>query len=362
MKVWSPIFNLIAVMLIAVILTIFNRIDEVNRRQFEEVRLSYAIDYATEAAFRTAIDTDSIDTDYAGTGLEEVRVNPIFVLDTLCNLLCFSYDMSPGQENFDTIKNSIVTAVLFTVDGYYVLETTEVDNTPKDSIIGMESGLVWGLKRPYLYYTDSGRLFAVNLVSEATIEYIPRDEQNIGGEVEGEPSSLIYRKKLSDNDVYHKRNVLEGKTVEEVKMKMKQSISNLVTEDINFAIHARNLASIYKVTKSFYMPTTDSLTAVNDIESPSLLVFFQDSSFLNGYNLDVTAVGGTRVKVRSNIIGFTVDGKDGYFYCYAGQQLGETGIHITKRFDTMHEAAMAGYSPHFGFLSKPFGKGVVILS
>ena len=68
MKVWSAIFNLIAVVIIAIMLLVINNIDEVNHRQFEEIRLSYAIDYAVEAAFRAAVDTDSIGTDYSNGG------------------------------------------------------------------------------------------------------------------------------------------------------------------------------------------------------------------------------------------------------------------------------------------------------
>lgn len=374
MKVWSPIFNLIAVMLIAYILIVFGKIEETNRRQFEEVRLSYAVDYATEAAFRSAIDTDSINTDYLDDGLEEVRVNPVLILDTFCNIMCFSYDMSPGLENFDSIKASIATSVLFTIDGYYVLEATEKDRTPTDPIIGLDYDLDWGVKRPYLVYSDDGsRLFAAYLVGEKTIEYIPDDDQYKGNiydytyGYEGENPALTYRKFYDEKDTYSKRGT--GLT----KEKVKQAISSLVTEDMNYAIHTRNVASVNKIMRSFYLPANDSLTAVNDVISPSLIVLFQDSTFLNGYDMDVTAVGGTRVKVRSNIIGFYYKGREyeGSYYCYAGQQLGEPDldiIEVTKRFDTMHEAAMTidpntntKYSPHFEFLSKPLGKGANIL-
>lgn len=359
MKVWSAIFNIIAVIIIAMIIIVINKIDATNQRQFEEIRLSYAVDYAVEASFRASIATDSIGTDYVAGGLEEVKLNPTLVLDTFYNVLSLSYDKSMSEDNFEKIKQSIVTGVMCAVDGYYILEEVEVDNNPYDVIIGGEYDLRWGVKRPYLVYNEIGdRLFAANLVNQKTIEYIPKEKQILVKPTDDLPSSLIYRATYNSDTGDDIGKGTTGLTSEIVK----HSISKLITEDINYAIHIRNLNTTNKKINSFYLPTSESMTAINELKSPSIILLFQDSSFLNGYNLDVTSVGGTRVKTKSNVIGFTIAGSSELYYCYAGQQLGKDkegnqkrSINIVARFDTLHEAALAGYKPHFDFLSYPFG-------
>ena len=352
MKVWNAIFNLIAVVIIAIMINVIYSIDDTNQRQFEEVRLSYAIDYATEGAFRACIATDSIGTDYSNEGLKEVELNPTMVLPTFYNVLALSYDLSPSDANFMKIEQSIATGFLAAVNGYYVLEPAEVDTNPLDYEIGEEYRLLWGVKRPYLVYTREGsgeydgRLFAVNLVNEKSTEYIT-EGVGIGGVVE-EP--------------FVTRDKYEGTNLNEDIVNM--SISKLLTEDINYAIHARNAANIYGTISTFYVPSSDSMTAVNDVTSPALAIIFQDSTFLNGYDMDVISIGGARVKPKTQIIGFTLNGTK--YYCFAGQQLGRTFItgepkpqigEGEKIFKSIHEAAKAGYSPHMMFLQEPFGKG-----
>lgn len=360
-------------------IVVINKIEATNLKQFEEVRMSYAIDYATEAAFRSCISTDTVGTDYIESGLEEVRVNPSMVLDTFCNILCLSYDLSRGEENFDLIKQSIATSVLCGIDGYYILENVEVDTDPYDSMLGGEYDLKWGIKQPYLLTTDENRLFALNIVNEQTIEYnmdrtpAPSKTDPSGNVLPNEDTpALIFRNSYDEGG-------LGAECVEEVnpnspsygptgiteEMKLR-AVSESITSGMNIAINKRNLNTTGDKTSSFYMPASSSLTAINQIKSPTLIVVFQDSEFLNGYNLDAVSVGGNRVRVRTHVIGFTIPNSEDpteKYYCFAGQQLGKDKygntkptINIVARFDTMHEAAVAGYSPHFYFLNEPVFK------
>lgn len=360
MKTWSAIFNLFAVFFIAILLVVVNKMDATNRRQFEEVRLSLAIDYATEGAFRASISTDTVGTDYIESGLEEVRVNPSMVLNTFNNILCLSYDLAPSETNFMKIEQSIATGVLCAIDGYYVLETYPDDLDPYDAVMGGQEFFTWGLKRPYLINTEDGRLFAVNLVNESSIEYNsnrqdqdPNDEENIK-----EPG-VIYRTTYDEvaEDV---RGDCKNPTQLTDTLK-RATIGRNITEDMNIAINNRNLNRTNLQHGRFYMPSGSSLTAINEIKSPTLIILFQNSEFLNGYNMSVTSVGGNRVKVKTHVIGFTIAGDPTKYYCYAGQQFGtyidadgnevrKPSITIEKRFNSMHEAALEGYSPHMIFL------------
>ncbi len=372
MKVWGAIFNLIAVVLIAIMLVSFNKITAVNDRQFEQLRLSYAVDYATEAAFRSAISTDSIGTDYANGGMVEVEVNPTLVLDTFCSVLALSYDLSPSENNFIKIEQSIATGFLCTINGYYILEIVEQDNYTNDYNIGGDYRLSWGIKRPYLLYdnlhclycdangVDHTRLFSVSLVNEKNSEYIPEGRYcfNCGDYGDASANDGSEYEPIKDRDTFEGTNL--------TRAKIKQAISKNLTEDINYAIHRRNLMSVYDEVRLFYVPSDDSMTAINDIESPSLAIIFQDSTFLNGYDMDVVSIGGVKVKPRTQVIGFRVQGDstNTMYYCYAGQQLGdkfvtgETKPKIVEEgmFNTIHEAAQAGFSPHLMFLQEPYSK------
>lgn len=352
MKVWSAIFNLIAVLVIALMILAIQKMDAVNDRQFEQLRLSYAIDYATEAAFRATISTDSIGTDYANEGLKEVELNPAMAMPTFYNVLALSYDMSLSDDVKARIEESVATGFICAVNGYYVLEPIEIDRDPYDHEIGGEYTLSFGVKRPYIVYAyDPGysqnRLFAVNLVNDKNVEYIPE--------------------KFGDSDVANteplfERNDYTGTPL--TKELSKYYISRWLTEDVTIAINKRNMSNIHKEVKTFYVPSSDSMTAVNDIVSPCLAIIFQDSTFLNGYNMDAVSIGGARVQPRSNVLGFKLPGDNTVYYCFAGQQLGtefvtgqpKPAINIIKRYNTIHEAVLDGCHPHLMYLQEPYGR------
>ena len=239
MKVWSAIFNLIAVFVIALMILAIQKMDAVNDRTFEEVRLSYAIDYAVEAAFRATISTDTIGTDYANEGMKEVQLNPAMALPTFYNILALSYDMSLSEAVKAKMEQSIATGFICAVDGYYILEPIEVDTNPYDHEIGGEYRLAFGMKRPYIVYADDPglgangkRLYAINLVNEKNVEYIPEKFVNTD-EANTEP--------LFERDEY------AGTLL--TKELVKASISKWLTEDITIAINARNMLKLIECSR-----------------------------------------------------------------------------------------------------------------
>ena len=106
MKVWSAIFNMIAIIIIAIMLIVFYKIEDTNARQFEEARLAQAIDYAVEGAFRAAVATDSISTDYTNGGLEEVQLNPSQIMDTFYNILYDYFKFSGFKQSKSSVTNN----------------------------------------------------------------------------------------------------------------------------------------------------------------------------------------------------------------------------------------------------------------
>ena len=357
MKVWSAIFNLIAVVIIAIMLIVINNIENTNRRQFEELRLAQAVDYAVEAAFRSAVSADSVGTDYANNGLNNIHLNHSKVLEIFSNMLCLSYDMSSSEENLKNIEDCIPTAALCAIDGYYILEEVEKDDDTETvegkKVVGEDYGLLWGPKRPYLLTLDISddddkAVLSLSLINDGfTAVYRNSSVAPNIMELDSYPNPDEANKVLGTMGI-------TVPTDEEFKRLKRQAISQCLTEDMNYAIHTRNIQRTKNKLNAFYMPSSSTAqTTINSIESPSLILMFQDSSFLNGYDIDVVSVSGYRVKMKSFIIGFTQNGVK--YYCYAGQQKDKNGnyvnVNVDRKFDSFQEAASAGYNPHYQFLA-----------
>ncbi len=364
---------------------------ETNAKQFEEDRLSIAVDYAVEAAFFAAISTDSIGTDYSEGGLETVNINPTNSMPTFAQIMCLNYDMSGSTENLEAVMNSVATAAMFAVDGYYILEPYQVDTyfgdtTDPDPVIGYEYDLLWGVKRPYLVYTEGGtRLFATNLVNETSIEVYSgvSDSTGIGSyKIITDPydadvgNVLTYWSAYSGTSTDSEGSISDGQvdgvaydTGLTLALK-KEAIAEAVMYDLNYAISLRNYIETGNESEyilannemgAFYLPAADTVTGVNDIVSPTLMVFFQNATFLTGYDLDVSSVGGTRVRVKNYVVSFTKNnGSSLEYYCYANQLLGEAEEgNITATYNSLQEAAAVGCHPHVVYLEKSLTKSEV---
>lgn len=341
MKVWNTLFDIITLFILMVFLLAIIKTAETNERQFEEMHLSYAVDFSTKAAFRISISTNTIGTDYSNGGLEEVIVSPESVLTSFEQLMCFNFGLSDGEENRQHVRECVAGGLLMSHDGYYVLEPYEYDHSKDDSLLFGDYALLWGLKRPYLVQADDG-LYSCSLVNEKWTRY-PTGTNEVG----------LYELEVG--------NEYAGTALTESLVRL--SIGTQLTEDLNRSVQLRNLVSAKNNVGSFFLPGEATVAAVNNIKSPSLVILFQDDAYLTGYNeLAVVSVGGARVKVRVQVLGFTRANDNGpgepeiYYYCYAGQQLGYEaayGLVPTRLFESVHEAAQAGYHPDFVLLSKP---------
>lgn len=318
MKVWSAIFNFIAVILIAFMLIIFYRFDVVHTKQFEEQRLRHAMDYATEAAFRQTLGIDDLGMDY--TDLENIKINPSLALDTFKNIICLNYDMAPSKENFAHIESFIPTGVLFTNDGYYILEEVEKSEN--------EYGLHWSMKRPYLLeQVSEGKLYlyALNIYSQAW-------------------SRVDFDGGVEDGLSYENTGL--------TRSKVELGISDIINQDINYMIYTRNIVDRPgEKMPMFYLPSNTKSIIMNTINKPALLIMMQNVDFACEYLIDAASVGGSSVDRKKVVVGFIENGIR--YYCYE-KQLPESlfGASI-EFFDTQALAVEAGYTPHFEYLTKP---------
>lgn len=316
MKVWSAIFNLIAVMMLVFMLVMYLNYTKVLKRDFDQARLNQALEYATEGMFQKTIEVEDIDTDYSD--MYSVEINPSDSLDIFECIMCFNYNMSPSEENKKHIENFIPTAVLSTNDGYYIAQWIE------------DYGLHWSLKYPY--YIDIGdKSYTVNLHTEKWMS--------------GTESGQF---KVSVGTGYE-----SGITMEEAVTAANNQINLAMINEIERKNDNGNTFNF-----KFFLPSETTEKGVNPITGPSVLLFMQGVDFASTERMNSIAVSGFKTVTRANVVAFIENGRK--FYCYESQMdpnLISSGVYdIRDTYRTIEDAALDGYSPHFDLLTKKITK------
>lgn len=323
---------MLAMVMIAFLILSANKISDHHEKQFEELRLRYALDYSAEAAFRMSIESGSIDTEYEDMG--GIHLNPGSTLHVFKYLMCLNYNMAPSDENFAMLDRYVAFATLVTGDGYYMAELQEVDNID-DGIDGGEYELKWGLKKPYTMKSGN-KLVSLNLFNETwkSAEELP------GGGV-----------KIASGGTYKEAILNEGLSLS--KTTTKRVINQCLTDAINLSIKRRN--EIYTSVKGgnhfVYLPTAQTQSGVNTIERPTFIVMLQGVDFAGGFELSAKSVAGFTTTPRKKVLGFVEDGVK--YYCYESQIPEHLLDSVDDFYSTVDEAASLGYRPHLAYLRKP---------
>lgn len=325
---------MIGIVLIAFLILSANKVSDYNERQFQELRLRYAVDYSAEAAFRMSIESGSINTEYED--MAGIHLNPGSTLDVFKYILCLNYNMSPSEENFSMLDNNIAFATLVTGDGYYMAELQEVDNVD-DGVDCGEYGLKWGLKKPYTLQSGN-KLVSVHLFNESW-----KSAEEIDGGV-----------KIDSGNTY-KDAILSG-NISLNRATTKRAINQQLTDAINLSIKRRNemYTTIEGGTPFVYLPTVQTQTGVNTIERPTFMVMLQGVDFDSGYKLEAKSVSGFTTNARKKVL--TFEENDVKYYCYESQIPEHLLNSVHNFYNTIDEAASLGYKPHLTYLRKPISR------
>lgn len=329
MKMWGPIATLLSLLVCSYLIVFVYKIDAEVERQFNEQRLRYAVDYATEAGFRAAMSSDDLGIDY--TDMTDVKVSPTNALRTFESLICLSYDMPISDENLAYIESFIPTAIMACSDGYYVAKTTESDVDVNDGYLGGNFGLKWGMKIPYS-------------IKRADKDYVAFS--------------------MSGLPLYRVRESGDGLIVETLDPSDPDNLSPLFDEsmlserlnkEVNLAVRLRNEQFSAKDGNLdlFFVPSDFSTVANNAIKSPSFVAMLQNVDFAGSQKLSLISVGGVKVIKKNLVVGFRLDYFDEqyglrsgvYYYCYSSKLPDKLSKYATMYFSSMSEAAKLGYIP-----------------
>lgn len=350
MKVWGAIFNIIAVLIIMLLLLVYSNMSIVIQRDFDQIRLNYAVEYATEAMFQTTLKSEDLDMDY--TEIDNVKVDSSDALNIFCSMMCLSYDMAMSDENFENIENSISALALAGNDGYYIGKMYDNDSYFGDGVLVDSEKLRWSVKIPYFIKQDD-YTYAVSF---------GLDDWN-------RVSLAKTNNSLSDVTVH--ASTEEGMPMGITDELIKHTVNNQIRDSLMAEIDRKNYngeAFNFKL----YLPDTTTVNHVNSIEPPSIFLVMEGVDFASSERINALSVSGFKVTKQVNIITFIDRETNRSYYCYESQLrdeerdkcCGGTGkFHVENYYKNMKDAASAvspttgeHYSPYYDILTRKITK------
>lgn len=319
MRTWHMLVNVIEIFsLLFMMRMAYNRIN-IYEEEYNELCLSNATEYATEAAFVNSIGTVSKELSYVESvnkGSTYINLDSSETLYYFDTLMALNYGMSLCNETFKTIEDGIGVAVLIGNSGYSI---TKLAKTAEDEV-----ELRWSSKMPYVIET-SGTTFAVTLNNEA-FQYarIENGKMTTG-------SGVSYKES---------NGLLTDKT-------RKRAVATTLTDAITKTMDT-NAMFREEADYSVYLPTTQTLSGINAISTPSILVVMRDTEFAGVKGAQKAALTALRTVKKIRVIGYR-DANGNKKYVYEFQGMPENCV-IETYFGTIEEAADNGYMPDYEYI------------
>lgn len=327
MKVWSAIFNFIAVWVLIIMIVTFYRHLDILETDYETAVLRQAVEYATEAAFQRAVDEGEA---AAYTNIENIRINPASILQTFETMMCLSYDMALTDLNKELVESSILSAILCTYDGYYITKPMS-DSTPQ---------LKWSLKIPYtIKVPKGGQTYTVALRMGSEQNFVIED------------SVVKSYDRFGQTEIFETRAELgAGFSSDVLNIDIaKARISTIISQALAY--------NVYKVKEDVggkryrvYIPPETTITGINNIERPTLIILFEGESFIGKAQIPEVAMAGLTVIAKDWVIAYR-DITGNKLYCHESKmlktELDNFGLVQEDKFPTTLEAQQKGYYPDY---------------
>lgn len=309
------IVNLVAIIFLAALLVGYMHYVSKEKNEIEQLKLSYAIDYASDAAAMAMLESESLEMDYSMR--KAFSVDPQLALDTFIDVFCFNYDLQPTAENRAMIKDYIPVATVATFDGYYMATHQLVRNSggnyPETAADGVDWDLIFGMKNPY-YYHHNGKSYAMNM-------------------------GLDYTLVLDGNSLYRETGLPPTDTGTLMEIEAWNKINKLISGDIANTINDMNKENL-NWKNSFYIPSQlSTISGVNSIEGPSFLVLLQGLTLTTAKPISGFSVSGAKIDETRMIAGYTRNGTK--YYAYADRI--PTSLTVDDMYSTAKEAALDEY-------------------
>lgn len=290
--------------------------------ELQQLILSYAIDYCSDAAMQEVLIGDDLEMDYSADG--QVLVDPKAALDTFVDMFCLNYDIGiSGETRKHVLQNYIPVACLAGYDGFYIAKyqpvksDTNVYYPPETGLSNSTWDVVFGPKLPYTY-TNGGTSYALNM-------------------------GMDYAYAINGINVTKPAGLPPGLSSKAAGI---AKINEIITNEIAYTVNSVNeLNPNWK--HSFFIPAQlTTLTGVNPINGPSLIVLVQNVDLASARPISGFSVSGSKVGRARMVVGYirNVNGIDIKYYCYADKaDKLPPSITIDDLFQSVEDAARAGY-------------------
>lgn len=337
MKTWASVFNVIALLVLCMLLTVYFNLSRMCERDLDQIIYNYAVRQATEAMFCETLTSEDIDMDYDDRGY--LAINSSNALETYCRVLCYNYDIAISEENFAAIRNSIKVCALCGFDGFYVAQTFATDSIEDNEITKDGYDLSFGLKHPYTIEAN-GNIYMLNTYNES-YTFLSADQDNADRVV----ISSVY-------------GYPAGITSDLVQRGINNCVRSAVLEELENAKNVNGDETDFRL----YLPEVTTLTGVNPVRPPCVLLIADSMDFVSDIKITATAVSGYTVVMPTYVIGIK-DVKTGkYYYCYETQMNSaeESSFEVVDYFSDIETAAAAEtpagdgthYAPHFDLMTR----------
>lgn len=328
MKYATVFASMLGVMMLSYIVGTHYYTAKAHEKAFNEVYLNKIVDYATKAAFQSALEGGDLGISY--TDLENVKIDPVNTISTFKDIMALSFDMSLSEENLDMLDNYLLGGVFITSNGYYVL-----DMHPETKNGVQTNELKWGLKKPYSIEYTGGSRVAYDLSSEKWTLLKPSGGTNF----------MMYTGE-KHNALFQDHGIVANRA------DIMNTVNRKITNDVNAVMVRRNSSFNNDALKNYlYLPSMEATTGgANPVLKPSLLIAVGGVDFLGSQKLSYRTVGGYTLAKRVRVIGFDQGGVR--YYAFEGQIPNDVLGRATNFFNSTEEAAKAGFKPHLEYISQ----------
>lgn len=279
------------------------------KKKFEENRLQVVVNYGVDAATKEMKDNSAnLGQDYES--IARLNVDPIIAMDTFATILLKNYKVPISEVNRQgALLDYCPVFMVATYDGYYIASREKINDA------GVEN-LLFSPKLPYseIYQEEDGSrsLYSYNL-------------------------SLTSALKIDDKGGVYKVNHPPASAAEQ------SDIINRIASDV-LNDYLVKYATKDPRGRIFIPSEMTTIHSTNPIRNTTVFSYIDNFDLAGyGYNLQSFGIGGSEIKQKKVVVGFsmTTNGKTEHFYAYS-DKVPANAIPI-ETFDSQEDAAKEGY-------------------
>ena len=295
MRAFSSIFNIIAVVVFVLFFGYYLNVSYTIDLEFEQLRYEYAVKQATEAMFRSTLKAEDIGLDYVT--MDYISIDSSEALEIFDRVMCFNYNMSPSEENFHTINESISACAIAGFDGFYITQMSEADTVKGNNSTVDDYSLRFSTKIPY-YVQSNDKIYAIDTYKK-TYASISTTDANANPSFNYDGNSLP-------------AGITEKDLTNAINVQIRDRIINEINNSDNVAL--KDISGL-----RIYFPDQTTSTGVNPFSVPGIIMIMQGSEFSKTEGLTAMAVSGYKIVPKNNVVVFTDTRTNRSYYCYENQ-------------------------------------------